>query len=152
MITSDPNWKYVNIPRRLTYIEEAIDKGTQWVVFEPNGEPLWEAVRRTVSAFLLNLWRVGSLVGAKQEKAFFVKCDQTTMTQEDIDNGRLILLVGVASVKPAEFVMLRPRDHRLRRPVLERGEFPWIDRVATEGDPVTGQRFAVGGRSPLSRR
>jgi phage tail sheath protein FI len=76
-------------------------------VFEPNGEPLWEAVHRTVSAFLLNLWRDGSLVGAKQEEAFFVKCDQTTITQEDIDNGRLILLVGVASVKPAEFVMFR---------------------------------------------
>jgi Bacteriophage tail sheath protein len=106
-ISSDPSWKYVNVRRRLTYLEEAIDKGTQWVVFEPNTERLWEAVRRLIGDFLLNVWRDGSLMGQKQEEAFFVKCDRTTMTQDDIDNGRLILLVGVAPVKPAEFVVFR---------------------------------------------
>jgi phage tail sheath protein FI len=107
VITSDPNWKYVNVRRRLTYIEEAIDKGTQWVVFEPNNERLWEALGRLVSGFLLNVWRDGSLMGQKQEEVFFVKCDRTTMTQDDIDNERLILVVGIAPVKPAEFVILR---------------------------------------------
>jgi phage tail sheath protein FI len=104
-IPSDPEWKYVTVRRRLTYIEESIDEGTQWVVFEPNGEQLWETVRRMVSAFLLNVWRDGSLVGEKQEEAFFVRCDRSTMTQNDIDHGRLVLLVGVAPVKPTEFVI-----------------------------------------------
>ena len=75
--------------------------------FRAQHDPLWETVRRTVTAFLLNVWRDGSLVGEKQEEAFFVKCDRSTMTQDDIANGRLILLVGVAPVRPAEFVILR---------------------------------------------
>ena len=102
-----PERKYVNIRHYLTYLERAIDKGTQWAVFEPNGEALWANVRRTVEDFLLNEWQNGALVGAKPEQAFFVRCDRSTMTQNDLDNGRLICLVGVAPVKPAEFVTLR---------------------------------------------
>lgn len=89
VIASDPDWKYVNVRRRLTYIEKSIDEGTQWVIFEPNGEPLWETVRRVVSAFLMRAWKDGALVGQKASEAFFVKCDRTTMTQDDIDHGRL---------------------------------------------------------------
>ncbi|HEY0078512.1 MAG TPA: phage tail sheath C-terminal domain-containing protein [Pyrinomonadaceae bacterium] len=106
-ITSDPDWKYVNVRRLFIFIEESIDEGTQWVVFEPNDEPLWERVRRTVTAFLTNVWRDGALQGKTPEEAFFVKCDRTTMTQADIDNGRLIVLVGIAPVRPAEFVIFR---------------------------------------------
>jgi uncharacterized protein len=106
-ITSDPDWKYVNVRRLFIFIEESIDEGTQWVVFEPNDEPLWERVRRTVGAFLTNVWRDGALQGRTPEDAFFVKCDRSTMTQNDIDNGRLVCLVGIAPVRPAEFVVFR---------------------------------------------
>jgi hypothetical protein len=107
VITSDPDWKYVNVRRLMIFIEASLDRGLQWVVFEPNAEPLWARVRRVVSNFLSTVWRSGALEGAKVEEAFFVKCDRTTMTQTDIDNGRLIIVVGVAPVKPAEFVIVR---------------------------------------------
>ena len=84
-----------------------IDLGTQWAVFEPNDDRLWARVSQSVSAFLTRVWRDGALMGQKPEQAFFVKCDRTTMTQDDIDNGRLIMLVGIAPVKPAEFVIIR---------------------------------------------
>ena len=106
-ISSDPEWKYVNIRRYFSYLERSIDQGTQWAVFEPNGEPLWGNVKRTVEDFLLNEWKAGALLGDKPEKAFFVRCDRSTMTQNDLDNGRLICLVGVAPLKPAEFVIFR---------------------------------------------
>lgn len=106
-ISSDPEWKYVNVRRLFAFIERSIDLGTQWVVFEPNNERLWANVRRTIEDFLLVLWRDGMLLGEKPEQAFFVRCDRTTMTQNDLDNGRLICLVGVAPVKPAEFVIFR---------------------------------------------
>jgi phage tail sheath protein FI len=105
--SSDPQWKYVNVRRYLIYLGHSIDNGTQWVVFEPNGEPLWAAVTRSVSDFLFNEWKSGALQGSKPEDAFFVRCDQTTMTQNDIDNGRLIMEVGVAPLRPAEFVVFR---------------------------------------------
>lgn len=107
VITSDPDWKYVNVRRLLIFIEDSIDRGLQWVVFEPNAEPLWARVRRTISNFLTVVWRNGALEGTKPEEAYFVKCDRTTMTQTDIDNGRLICVIGVAPVKPAEFVIIR---------------------------------------------
>jgi phage tail sheath protein FI len=107
VITSDSDWKYVNVRRLLIFIEASIDRGLQWVVFEPNAEPLWARVRRSISNFLRLVWRNGALEGTKPEEAFFVKCDRTTMTQTDIDQGRLICLVGVAPVKPAEFVIVR---------------------------------------------
>ncbi|MBN1322774.1 MAG: phage tail sheath subtilisin-like domain-containing protein [Methanotrichaceae archaeon] len=105
--SSDPSWKYVNVRRLFLFIEESIDEGTQWVVFEPNDEKLWAKVRQTVEEFLTRVWRDGALMGTVRDDAFFVRCDRTTMTQDDINNGRLIVLVGVAPVKPAEFVIFR---------------------------------------------
>jgi hypothetical protein len=106
-ISSDPEWKYVNLRRYFAYLERSIDRGTQWAVFEPNGELLWANVRRTIEDFLLNEWQNGALLGDKPEKAYFVKCDRSTMSQNDLDNGRLICLVGVAPLRPAEFVIFR---------------------------------------------
>ncbi|RKH43372.1 phage tail sheath family protein [Corallococcus llansteffanensis] len=105
--SSDPEWKYVNLRRYFAYLERSIDKGTQWAVFEPNGDQLWASVRRTIEDFLLNEWQMGALLGDKPEKAYFVKCDRSTMTQNDLDNGRLVCLIGVAPLRPAEFVIFR---------------------------------------------
>ena len=80
--------------RLFIYIEESIEEGTQWVVFEPNDEPLWALVRQTITNFLTTVWRNGALFGATAEEAFFVACDRSTMTQDDIDNGRLICVIG----------------------------------------------------------
>ncbi len=106
-MSSDPEWKYVNVRRLFIFLEHSIDKGTQWAVFEPNNDRLWANVRQTIEDFLLVLWKNGALLGQKPEEAFFVRCDRTTMTQNDIDNGRMICLVGVSPVKPAEFVIFR---------------------------------------------
>lgn len=106
-ISSDPEWKYVNVRRYFAYLERTIEKGTQWAVFEPNGDQLWANVRRTVEDFLLNEWQSGALLGSKPEQAYFVRCDRSTMSQNDLDNGRLICQVGVAPIKPAEFVVFR---------------------------------------------
>jgi phage tail sheath protein FI len=106
-ISSDPEWKYVNVRRYVAYLEHSIEEGTQWVVFEPNGPTLWAAIRNAIQNFLLTEWRRGGLLGMKATDAFFVKCDTTTMTQNDIDNGRVICFVGVALIKPAEFVIFR---------------------------------------------
>ena len=106
-MSSDPEWKYVNVRRLFIFIEHSIDKGTQWAVFEPNNQRLWANIRQTVEDFLLVLWRQGALLGDKPEDAFFVRCDRTTMTQNDIDNGRMICLVGLAPTKPAEFVIFQ---------------------------------------------
>lgn len=105
--SSDPEWKYVNLRRYFAYLERSIDRGTQWAVFEPNGEALWANVRQTIQDFLYNEWVSGALLGEKPEKAYFVRCDRSTMTQNDLDNGRLICQIGVAVVKPAEFVIFR---------------------------------------------
>ena len=106
-ISSDALWKYVNVRRLFLFLEESIEEGTQWVVFEPNEEKLWARVRQTITQFLTRVWKDGALMGTTPEEAFFVTCDRTTMTQDDIDNGRLIVLIGVAPVKPAEFVIFR---------------------------------------------
>ena len=106
-LSSDPEWKYVNVRRYFLYLEASIDRGTQWAVFEPNGERLWANVRTTVTDFLYNEWVNGALLGATPKEAFFVRCDRSTMTQNDLDNGRLICLIGVAALKPAEFVIFR---------------------------------------------
>jgi hypothetical protein len=106
-ISSDPEWKYISVRRYFAYLEHSIDKGTQWAVFENNSEALWANVRQTLADFLVNEWRNGALMGTKPEEAFFVRCDRSTMTQNDLDNGRLICLIGVAVVKPAEFVIFR---------------------------------------------
>jgi uncharacterized protein len=101
------DWKYTNLRRYLAYLERSLETGTQWVVFEPNGEVLWNRVRITVSDFLFNQWKSGALQGTKAEEAYFVRCDRTTMTQNDLDNGRLVCVIGVAPVKPAEFTTIR---------------------------------------------
>jgi len=98
--SSDPEWKYVNLRRYFAYLERSIDRGTQWAVFEPNGDALWANVRLTIQDFLFNEWVSGALLGEKPEKAYFVKCDRSTMTQNDLDNGRLICLVGWRSSNP----------------------------------------------------
>lgn len=106
-MSSDSQWKYINVRRLFIFVEQSVERGTQWVVFEPNTEPTWERVRRSISNFLRSVWLSGALEGTKAEEAFFVKCDRTTMTQDDIDNGRLICIVGIAPAKPAEFVIFR---------------------------------------------
>lgn len=105
--SSDGSWKYINVRRLFIFIEESIKANTSWAVFEPNDEVLWVRVQRTISVFLNNLWRNGSLAGTSPDEAFFVNIGRTTMTQDDIDNGRLICVIGVSPVKPAEFVIFR---------------------------------------------
>jgi phage tail sheath protein FI len=106
-LSSDPEWKYVNIRRLTIFIEHSIDEGTQWAVFEPNGEQLWRIVRAAVEAFMLRLFQQGAFEATRAEDAYFVRCDRTTMTQDDIDNGRLVIVVGFAPLRPAEFVIVR---------------------------------------------
>jgi phage tail sheath protein FI len=106
-ISSDQSWKYLNVRRLFNYIEESVLEGTQWVVFEPNDMDLWARVRRTINAFLLGVWRDGALFGATPEEAFYVKCDATNNPPESVDAGRLICEIGIAPVKPAEFVVFR---------------------------------------------
>ena len=106
-MASDPEWKYVNVRRLVIFIQASLKKGTRWVMFEPNDEALWNRARNSVSNFLTRLWKDGMLQGQKPEQAFLVKCDRTTMTQADLENGRLIMLIGIAPVRAAEFVMFR---------------------------------------------
>lgn len=100
------DWKYVNIRRLTLYIEESIYRGTQWVVFEPNAEPAWAEIRRTVNDFMQNLWRNGAFAGSQSSEAYFVQCGQATITQDDIDNGRVNIQIGFAAIRPAEFVII----------------------------------------------
>ncbi|HVQ93477.1 MAG TPA: phage tail sheath C-terminal domain-containing protein [Mycobacteriales bacterium] len=106
-LSSDSSWKYVNVRRLFLFVEESIDEGTQWAVFEPNGEALWALIRQTVTDFLTTTWRNGALAGTTPDEAFFVACDRSTMTEDDIANGRLICVIGIAPVFPAEFVIFR---------------------------------------------
>ena len=106
-LTSESLWKYVNVSRLFMFLEKSIENGTQWVVFEPNDEKLWAKVKQTISQFLTSVWKTGALMGTTPKEAFFVECDRTTMTQDDIDNGKLIMVIGVAPLKPAEFVIFR---------------------------------------------
>ncbi|MBP1705320.1 MAG: phage tail sheath family protein, partial [Chloroflexi bacterium] len=106
-LSSDPAWRYLNVRRLFNYVEESILQGTQWVVFEPNDLDLWERVKRTISSFLFRVWRDGALFGATPGEAYFVKCDGENNTAETIDAGQLIVDIGIAPVKPAEFVIFR---------------------------------------------
>ncbi|SEI82971.1 phage tail sheath family protein [Demequina mangrovi] len=106
-MSSDPEWKYVNVRRLFLFLEHSIERSTQWAVFEPNNERLWASIRQSIEDFLITVWRTGALLGTKPEEAFFVRCDRTTMTQNDLDNGRMICLIGVAPTYPAEFVIFR---------------------------------------------
>jgi uncharacterized protein len=106
-VSADPDWKYLSTRRYFNYVEHSIDKGTQWVVFEKNDYVTWANVRQTVYDFLYSEWKNDALLGTKPEQAFFVRCDRSTMTQNDLDNGRLVCLIGIAVIKPAEFVIFR---------------------------------------------
>jgi Bacteriophage tail sheath protein len=105
--SEDADFRYVNVRRLLVFMEQSIVGSLQWAVFEPNDPVLWTNVAHTVQDFLLNLWKRGALVGATAQGAFFVRCDRTTMTQEDLDSGRFVMIVGVAPIRPAEFLVLR---------------------------------------------
>lgn len=106
-MTSNALWKYVSVRRLFIFLERSIYEGTQWVVFEPNDTRLWARVTDTIRLFLRGQWRLGALFGRTEEQAFFVTCDESTMTQDDILNGRLICEIGIAPVRPAEFVIFR---------------------------------------------
>lgn len=105
--SSNGLWKYINVRRLFIFVEESIKANTNWVVFEPNDETLWARVQRTIEVFLSGLWRDGALAGASSAEAFYVQVGHATMSQGDIDNGRLICVIGIAPVKPAEFVIFR---------------------------------------------
>ncbi|MFD1642803.1 phage tail sheath family protein [Halohasta litorea] len=105
--SSDPSWKYINVRRLFLYVEQSIEEGTEWAVFESNDKDLWARVRQSVENFLTTVWRDGGLQGSTADEAFYVKCGEETMTQDDIDNGRLIVEIGISPVKPAEFVVFR---------------------------------------------
>jgi phage tail sheath protein FI len=106
-LSSDPAWRYLNVRRLFNYVEESILEGTQWVVFEPNDLNLWQRVKRTLNAFLVRVWRDGALFGATPGEAFYVKCDAENNPPEVIDAGQLVVEIGIAPVKPAEFVVFR---------------------------------------------
>jgi phage tail sheath protein FI len=99
-------WKYIPVRRTALFIEESLFRGTQWVVFEPNDEPLWAQIRLNVGAFMHNLFRQGAFQGATPKDAYFVKCDKQTTTQNDINLGIVNIIVGFAPLKPAEFVII----------------------------------------------
>jgi phage tail sheath protein FI len=106
-LTAEANWIYVNVRRLFIFLEESIDEGTQYAVFEPNDERLWARLRDSVSIFLTGVWRDGALMGSKPEEAYFVVCDRNTMSDDDVLNGRLVMEIGIAPVRPAEFVIIR---------------------------------------------
>lgn len=105
--SSNSLWKYINVRRLFIFLEESIKRGTSWVVFEPNDEQLWARVHRTIDAFLTRVWRDGALMGSSAAESFYIDIGRSTMSQDDIDNGRLICVIGVAPVKPAEFVIFK---------------------------------------------
>lgn len=105
--SSDSSLMYINVRRYLIYLEHSIDNGTQWAVFENNGPSLWARVRDSIDSFLNNEYASGNLLGSSPSEAYFVRCDRTTMTQNDLDNGRMICVIGVCLLKPAEFVIFR---------------------------------------------
>lgn len=106
-LSSDSDWRYINVRRLFNMIEATILEGTQYAVFEPNDMSLWEGVKRTLNAFLRGLWSAGALFGSTADAAFYVKCDAETNPPESIDEGKLVVEVGIAPVKPAEFVVFR---------------------------------------------
>ena len=106
-LSTDPSWRYINVRRLFIMVETSIERATQWVVFEPNDHRLWKRVARTISSFLTLLWRNGALMGTAPEQAFYVKCDAETNPPEVIDAGQLVCEIGLAPVKPAEFVIFR---------------------------------------------
>lgn len=110
-LAKDGEWKYLNVRRLFIMVRESIQRSMRWVVFEPNDRTLWNAIKRDVRAFLVRLWREGALMGATPEQAFFVKCDEETNPPEEIDAGRVTTVIGLAPVKPAEFVVFKIGQH-----------------------------------------
>src|ERR1700710_2673097 len=106
-LSSDPSWRYINVRRLFNYVESSILAGTSWVVFEPNDQDLWGRMRRTISAFLYRVWLDGALFGTTAEQAFYVKCDDEINPSEVIEAGQVVCEIGIAPVKPAEFVIFR---------------------------------------------
>lgn len=106
-LSADPEWKYIPVRRLALFIEASLDRGLKWATFEPNGEPLWAKLRGMAGNFMARLFRDGAFAGSTPDQAWFVRCDRSTITENDIVDGRLILLVGFAPLKPAEFVVLR---------------------------------------------
>lgn len=109
-LSSDPEWRYINVMRLFIMIRGSLLAGTGWCVFEPNDRLLWNALKRDIGAYLTLLWRSGALMGATPEEAFFVKCDEETNPKEVIDAGQIVTQIGVAPVKPAEFVIFQLRQ------------------------------------------
>ena len=114
-LSSDPEWRYLNVRRLFNYISESIMEGTQWAVFEPNDERLWIRLRISVSSFLTRTWREGALFGATPDEAFYVKCDAETNPPDVIDAGQVVIEIGISPVKPAEFVIFRISQYTARR-------------------------------------
>jgi phage tail sheath protein FI len=108
---SASEWRYLNVRRLFVMIEESIAEATRWIVFEPNDRELWKSIRRDIGAFLTRVWRDGALMGRTPSEAFFVKCDEETNPQDEIDAGRVNAVIGIAPVKPAEFVIFRISQH-----------------------------------------
>jgi phage tail sheath protein FI len=106
-LSSDPDWRYLNIRRLFTYITQSIREGTRWVVFEPNDEQLWKSIRRDIGAFLTRMWSEGALFGSSPHQGFYVKCDEETNTPEAVKAGQVVIEIGIAPVKPADFITIR---------------------------------------------
>jgi phage tail sheath protein FI len=106
-MSSDPEWKYINVRRIFNYVSTSIMQGTQWAVFEPNDQRLWTALTISISNFLNRVWRSGALFGTSATEGYFVKCDSETNPPEVIEAGQVICEIGIAPVKPAEFVIFR---------------------------------------------
>jgi phage tail sheath protein FI len=106
-LSSDPSWRYLNVRRLFNYVEASIERGTQWIVFEPNDEGLWSRIRRDINAFLYQVYMSGALFGASTTDAYFIKCDAETNPPATVDAGMVITEIGIAPVKPAEFVVFR---------------------------------------------
>lgn len=122
-------WKYLNVRRTALFIEESIDRGTRWVVFEPNDEPTWSEIRLSVGDFLQSLWRQGALAGASPREAYFVRCDSRTTSRRDIEGGVLNISVGFAPLKPAEFIVLELQQKALTPPKRPRWRRPQLPRI-----------------------
>ncbi len=147
-----PGWKFVNVRRLPAYVERSIEHGLQWVLFEPNDERLWARARQQVEEFLTALWREGRLVGTRPQDAFFVKVDRTTMTQDDIDNGRLIVLVGIATAASRRVRHLphRPLD-RASTMTTEPGPHADLDHGRRAAPRPAGAPRAARARRVLAR-
>jgi phage tail sheath protein FI len=110
-LAKEGEWRYLNVRRLFIMVRESVQRSMRWVVFEPNDRTLWNAIKRDVRAYLMRLWREGALMGATPEQAFFVKCDEETNPPEEIDAGRVTTIIGLAPVKPAEFVVFKIGQH-----------------------------------------